>query len=76
VWCLGVEHPCARGHPAWVWVWVWVWVWAPRAYKAGTTYLTQPSSEGGRTGVGEDVEEVGAKEWVLSGCQRRRVNEA
>ena len=48
-----------RGHGRWV-------AWASRTYKAGITYLIQPSSEGGRgrgrgvgMGVGEDVEEVG-----------------
>jgi hypothetical protein len=64
-----IEHPRARGRPAWAWAWTWAWAlaWASRTYEAGITYLIQPSSEGGRVGVGvgvgmgvgEDVEEVG-----------------
>jgi hypothetical protein len=67
-----VEHPRARWCPAWAWAWawawVWVWAWASIAYKA-ETYLTQPSSEGGRMGVGEDIEDVGwhrGVKWVLA----------
>jgi hypothetical protein len=47
-----VEHLCARWRPA------WAWAWASIAYRA-ETYLTQPSSEGGCMGVGEDIEDVG-----------------
>ncbi|KAF8477985.1 hypothetical protein DFH94DRAFT_683154 [Russula ochroleuca] len=43
-------------------------VWASIAYKA-ETYLTQPSSEGGHMGMGEDVKDVGwhrGIKWALA----------
>jgi hypothetical protein len=71
-----IEHPHARGCPAWAWAWTWAWAlalaWASRTYKAGITYLIQPSSEGGcvgmGVGVGKDVEEVGGI-WQRGGCR-------
>ncbi|KAF8468591.1 hypothetical protein DFH94DRAFT_685573 [Russula ochroleuca] len=70
----GHGHRCA-GAWAWVWVWVWVWAWASIAYRA-ETYLTQPSSEGGHMGVGEDIEDVGWHRGVkwASALWRRRAD--
>jgi hypothetical protein len=59
-----VEHLHTRWHPAWA----WAWAWASIAYRA-ETYLTQPSSEGGCMGMGEDVKDVGwhrGVKWVLA----------
>jgi hypothetical protein len=50
-------HGCGHGHRR-AGAWAWAWAWASIAYRA-ETYLTQPSSEGGCVGVGEDVEDVG-----------------
>ncbi|KAF8465453.1 hypothetical protein DFH94DRAFT_686379 [Russula ochroleuca] len=68
-----VEHPRARWCPAWAWAWawawVWVWAWASIAYKA-ETYLTQPSSEGGRMGG----RQVGVGVWTGVGQWQRHAD--
>jgi hypothetical protein len=74
----GVRHGHGRGMSmgmAWAWgVGVGVGIGMSvsmgtgnQSIQRGTTYLTQPSSEGGCMDMGEDVEEVEAKGWASSG---------